>query len=322
MFSKSISKFKQLSTFCPQRFIDTFELCTMEIHKMLWTCFDLKAHAKNFRSLGKPLKGKKVTMLCSCPSDCTNLIVQSAMKTLGADLWMMNATRWEKPLFKKDVGRFYSIFSDMIIVQGECHQSLCELTAGADVPVVNMSSRKFAPLHGLAVLMTMQEHFGHLSGLTAGWVGPMGNHLNTLIYLLPKVGVDLRYNDSPTPDFPRSPLVLPVGKTLCDTYKTKIQSFSDPQETIKDADIILTSKHREKTLQIDLDMLAKAKDNWAFIHLLPRRKGDVSEELFNHKNSLVWTLHENVQYSTMAIVLSLLKPCVPVVTKPNFETRN
>lgn len=321
MFSKSISRCKRSSTFCPQRFVDTAELCTMEIHRMLWTCIDLKAHVNNFRSLGEPLKNKKVTMLCSCQNNCTNLIVQSALKTLGADLRMMSANKWETSSFKRDVGRFYSLFSDMIMVQGESHQSVCELSAGADVPVVNMCSQKFAPLHGLAVLMTIQEHFGRLNGLTLGWVGPMGRHLNTLIYLLPKVGINLRYNDSPKPDFPRSPLVLPAGMTFCDTYKTKIEHFSDPQETIKEADVVATSKHKEETMQIELEMLNKANEKWAFLHLLPRWKDDVSEELFNHKNCLVWNLQENIQYTTMAVALNLLQPYIPVITKPNFETR-
>lgn len=95
--------------------------------------------------------------------------------------------------------RLYSLFSDVIVAQGESHLSLCELSKGAWVPVVNLSSHKFVPLHGLAVLMTLQEHFGRLKGLTMGWVGPMGCKLNTLIYLLPKVGINLRYNSAPQP---------------------------------------------------------------------------------------------------------------------------
>lgn len=60
------------------------------------------------------------------------------------------------------------------------------------------------------------------------------------------------------------------------------------------------------SLTSNFQMLNKASENWVFLHLLPRWRGDVSEEVFNHKNSLVWTLHENIQYSTMVIANYLI----------------
>lgn len=97
------------------------------------------------------------------------------------------------------LNRFYSLFSDLIMVQGGSHVSLCELQKGATVPVVSLGSHKFTPLQGFALLVTIQEHFGYLNGLSLGWVGPMGGMLNTLLYLLPKVGVHLKYNTEPIP---------------------------------------------------------------------------------------------------------------------------
>lgn len=85
------------------------------------------------------------------------------------------------------------------MVQGGSHVSLCELQKGATVPVVSLGSHKFTPLQGFALLVTLQEHFGYLKGLSLGWVGPMGGMLNTLLYLLPKVGVHLKYNTEPIP---------------------------------------------------------------------------------------------------------------------------
>uniref|UniRef100_A0A1B6LSL4 ornithine carbamoyltransferase n=1 Tax=Graphocephala atropunctata TaxID=36148 RepID=A0A1B6LSL4_9HEMI len=300
------SLMRYLSNDCHHKFIDTSDLCTSEIHDILWICLDLKARVKNHHSLGKPLDGSSVTMLCSCQSRSDNLIVQSALQALGADVQLMLGSRWEQCKFKKDVGRFCSLYSDLMVVGGRNHYSLCQLTEGASVPVVNIASHKFAPLHGLGVLMTLQEHFGHLAGLTMGWIGPMGKKLNTFIYLLPK-------------NCPASPLVLPAGKNLCKSFNTKIEAFPDHLTIITGVDVVSTSKHKKETQKLELQMFDKANKNWIFLHILPRWEGDVSEDVFNHQNSLVWTLHENIKYAIMAVVLRLLKTYKPVLPKPNFN---
>ncbi|XP_046667162.1 ornithine carbamoyltransferase, mitochondrial-like isoform X1 [Homalodisca vitripennis] len=309
---------RHLSNGCGHKFIDTSDLCTSEIQDILWTSLDLKARVKN-HSFGKPLEGSRITMLCSCQSRSDNLLVQSALQTLGADVLFMLSSRWEQYKFKKDVGKFCSLYSDLVVAGGRNHNSLCQLTEGASVPVVNIASHKFAPLHALGVLMTLQEHFGRLNGLTLGWVGPMGKKLNTFIYLLPKVGIHLKYNSSPTPNFPASPLVLPAGKNFCKTFNTRIEACPDPLSTIAGVDVIGTSKHKKETQKLELHMFEGANKNWIFFHILPRWEGEVSEDVFNHQNSLVWTLHENIKYTLMAVVLRLLKTYRPTLVKPNFN---
>lgn len=42
-----------ISQECSYKFIDTSELCQGEIHKILWTCMDLKAHVRNNQSHSK-----------------------------------------------------------------------------------------------------------------------------------------------------------------------------------------------------------------------------------------------------------------------------
>ncbi|XP_046667163.1 ornithine carbamoyltransferase, mitochondrial-like isoform X2 [Homalodisca vitripennis] len=279
---------RHLSNGCGHKFIDTSDLCTSEIQDILWTSLDLKARVKN-HSFGKPLEGSRITMLCSCQSRSDNLLVQSALQTLGADVLFMLSSRWEQYKFKKDVGKFCSLYSDLVVAGGRNHNSLCQLTEGASVPVVNIASHKFAPLHALGVLMTLQEHFGRLNGLTLGW------------------------------NFPASPLVLPAGKNFCKTFNTRIEACPDPLSTIAGVDVIGTSKHKKETQKLELHMFEGANKNWIFFHILPRWEGEVSEDVFNHQNSLVWTLHENIKYTLMAVVLRLLKTYRPTLVKPNFN---
>ncbi|XP_054269277.1 ornithine transcarbamylase, mitochondrial-like isoform X2 [Macrosteles quadrilineatus] len=301
---------------CGLKFIDTTDLCTDDIHRILWASLDLKAHSQ---TLGKPLVNRRVTLLCQRQCGCINFVVQSALKNLGADLRLMVAPRWELSRYRRDVGRFHSLYSDLILVQSRNHKRVCELVDGANAtPVVNISSHMFTPLHGLGLLATLQEHFGHLDGLTVAWLGPLGNHLNTLLYLLPKVGVHLRYNCSPRPDHPGSPIVKQRSLSICETHNTSIQELRDPAETIRGADVIATAKHRRETVRIELKMTETAKNGWVFLHMLPRWEGDVCEEVFTHKNSLVWKLHENIYYTTMAVVMGLLENYKPTMSKPNF----
>lgn len=77
--------------------------------------------------------------------------------------------------------------------------SLCKLTEGGSVPVLNASSHLFRPFHGLGTLMTLQENFHRLNGLAVAWIGPTDSVLNSFIYLLPKVGINLRFNCTSSP---------------------------------------------------------------------------------------------------------------------------
>jgi ornithine carbamoyltransferase len=69
---------------------------------------------------------------------------------------------------------------------------------------------------------------------------------------------------------------------------------------------------------VELSMMEEAKDGWVFLHLLPRWQGDVSEEVFTHSRSLVWPLHENIYFATMAVILSELDGYQPIIPKPDF----
>lgn len=43
-------------------------------------------------------------------------------------------------------------------------------------------------------------------------------------------------------------------------------------------------------------MLEGANEDWVFLHDLPRGKTEVDDEVFKHKQSLVWTNFENMVY--------------------------
>ena len=68
------------------------------------------------------------------------------------------------------------------------HSDVEELKAEANVPVINALSDLHHPLQTLADLMTMQEHFGKLDGLTFTWVGDGNNVLHDLMLGAAKLG--------------------------------------------------------------------------------------------------------------------------------------
>jgi hypothetical protein len=54
-----------------------------------------------------------------------------------------------------------------------------------------------------------------------------------------QAGINLRYNCSPTPEHPGSPIVKPLSLSYCKNFHTTMEEFCSPEETIKGADVIL-----------------------------------------------------------------------------------
>lgn len=60
-------------------------------------------------------------------------------------------------------------------------------------------------------------------------------------------------------------------------------------------------------------MLELAKKDWIFLHCLPRKKEEVSDQVFYHKQSLVFQEAENRKWTTMSVLVNLLRGYTPKI---------
>jgi len=266
------------------------------------------------------LSGKTVAMIFEKPSTRTRASFTVAAYELGAFpvSYSSNELQLARGEPVKDVARVLSRYHDLIAARVYRHEDLEELARYSSVPVVNLLSDKYHPLQSLADYMTILEKMGKIDGVKITFVGDgTDNVLNSLIIAGVKLGAKITVA-SPRDYMPREDL---VGKE----YLSKIQVTEDPYEAVKDADVIYTDvfvsmgqeKEKEARLkaflpryQVNSELLKHVgREDFIVMHCLPAHRGEeITDEVIESKNSVVFDQAENRLHTSKAVLLHLLYP--------------
>lgn len=266
------------------------------------------------------LSGKTVAMIFEKPSTRTRASFTVAAYELGAFpvSYSSNELQLARGEPVKDVARVLSRYHDLIAARVYRHEDIEELARYSSVPVVNLLSDKYHPLQSLADYMTILEKMGKIDGVKITFVGDgTDNVLNSLIIAGVKLGAKITVA-SPRDYMPREDL---VGKE----YLSKIQVTEDPYEAVKDADVIYTDvfvsmgqeKEKEARLkaflpryQVNSELLKHVgREDFIVMHCLPAHRGEeITDEVVESKNSVVFDQAENRLHTSKAVLLHLLYP--------------
>lgn len=211
-----------------------------------------------------------------------------------------------------------SRFNDIILARVYGHSDILELAQHATVPVINALSDKSHPLQILADLLTIEEKFGKLSGLTVAWVGDGNNVLHSFMEACPKLGMNLRI--ATPPGYKPDEDIIAYAQKESTNSGTELLLTADPIEAVKGAHIIVTDtwismgQETEKAerlkafagYQVTFELAKQADPGWRFMHCLPRKQEEVNDEVFYSDRSIVWDEAENRMYTVMAVALELL----------------
>lgn len=202
------------------------------------------------------------------------------------------------------------------------HSEVADLAAHSTVPVINALSEDFHPLQTIADFLTIHQAFAYsessytsaasglgLRGLKIAWVGDANNVLFDLATASMMMGVDVAVaapEGYGIPDRMRQ-IIVDAGKGV--EAAGKLSETTIPEEAVKGADIIVTDtwismgQESEKKKRLDAfagyqvtNELAKrggAKEDWKFMHCLPRHQEEVSDDVFYGPRSLVFPEAEN-----------------------------
>ena len=217
------------------------------------------------------------------------------------------------------------------------HSEVDELSKYSTVPIINSLSDTAHPLQAIADLLTIHEEIIerlsreeqlekslsregkgdlHLSGLKLAWVGDANNVLYDLAIAAAKLGLVISVATPKDYGLPSNikALIESVAKSAGHTTHELLE-FTSPAEAIHGADFIFTDtwvsmgQEREKNkrlkafsgFQINNKLIntSKPKDNWRFMHCLPRHIEEVDNEVFYGPHSLVFREAENRLYAAM-----------------------
>jgi len=278
--------------------------------------FSIKLKEENKTVKGKQLlENKTLAMLFEKPSTRTRVSFETGMKQLGGHtiILSLNEMQHSRGESVEDTAKTLSGYVDVIMARVYEHSFIEDLAKHATVPVINGLSDSYHPCQTLADFMTIKEHKKKFKDLKISWIGDGNNVCNSLIFGCSKTQTKISIA-TPKGFEPDSEVVKKASKN------TTVDLTTDPKSAVKDANVVMTdtfmsihtsdSKQAEKFLpsfQVNQSLMAKAKKDAIFMHCLPaKRDQEVTSEVIDGAQSVVWIQAENRLHTQKALLISLL----------------
>ena len=291
-----------------KHFLNLNEISTNEIKKIIKRGHILK---KTYGE--KKLSKKKIlAMIFEKPSTRTRVSFEVGMKQLNGDVVTLDPgdTQLGRGESLQDTIKVLGRYVDLIMYRGSQEKKLYEMTNFSDVPIINGLTDSSHPCQILADIMTLEEKFDSLDNLNLCWIGDGNNVCNSWIHSCSHFNYNLKIC-CPEDYLPNKKLIAE------NNHKKNISVVLDPKLAIKDSNVVITDTwvsmgmkenpervKKFKNFQINKQLLSNSKKNIYFLHCLPAHRGlEVSDEVIDGKNSLVWDEAENRLYIHQSILL-------------------
>lgn len=304
---------------------------------------DLSKNLKDLKRAGIPhdrLKGKNIVLLFEKTSTRTRCSFEVAGHDLGMGVTFLNADSSQvgKKESIKDTARVLGRMYDGIEYRGFEQSIVEELAEYAGVPVWNGLTDEFHPTQMIADLLTIEEKFGKLKGINFTYMGDARNNLgNSLMVACAKMGMNFTACAAKEV-FPSEELVK-TCKEIAKETGGSITLTEDVKEGTKNADVIYTDiwvsmgepeeiwesrLNLLKPYQVNKAVMENAAPNAVFMHCLPSyhdlntdvgrkvcekfgmKELEVTDEVFEGKQSIVFDQAENRMHSIKAIILATI----------------
>lgn len=312
-----------------------------EIEYLLKLAIDLKNKKHQGVDTSSYLKGKNIVLLFEKDSTRTRCAFEVAASDLGMNAVYIGSSgsQMGKKESIKDTARVLGRMFDGIEYRGYKQETVECLAEYSKVPTWNGLTEQYHPTQILADFMTIVEQKGHLKGIKMAYFGDGRYNMgNSYLVGAAKMGLDYRMV-GPKELWPNQEL---INKCLAIAKQTgaKLTFTEDVNEGAKDCDVLATdvwvsmgedpSVWQErinllKPYQINTSIMSLADNNAIFIHCLPSFHNletkvgmevyekfglnglEVTEEVFEGKQSVVFDEAENRLHTIKAVMLASMK---------------
>jgi len=278
--------------------------------------------------LATQLKSEKLKLHCnkvlgllfSKASTRTRVSFTVAMYQLGGQVIDLHphVTQVSRGEPIQDTARVLDRYLDVLAIRTFAQQELETFAKYAKIPVINALTDLEHPCQILADLLTIQEKFGTLAGLTLTYVGDGNNVANSLMLGCALVGMNIRiaFPSGYSPDAE----IVEKSREIANK-KTEVLLTHDPEAAAKGASVLYTdvwaSMGQEtqannrfpvfQPYQISEQLLSLADPEAIVLHCLPAHRGeDITEEVIEGSQSRVWDQAENRLHAQKALLASIL----------------
>jgi len=299
-------------------FLSIRDLSVYEFGQMLDLADEVKKHPDKYR---KTLKHKILAMIFQKPSLRTRMTFEAGMLRLGGEAIYLAPSDIQMGSREGayDIGKNLERWVDGIMIRTFGHSIAVDLAASCRIPVINALTDLSHPCQAMADFQTLREHKGALPGLKLAYVGDGNNVCHSLMLAAARGGTRMAVATpagyEPNPDVAR--LAREDGR---DTGFT-LTLTNSAEEAVSGADAVYTDvwasmgqeAEKEKRAkifapyQVNGHLMAHAKKDTLFMHCLPAHRGDeVTDEVIDSPNSVVYDEAENRLHAQKAILISLM----------------
>jgi ornithine carbamoyltransferase len=267
------------------------------------------------------LAGRSIGMIFEKPSTRTRVSFEVAITELGASALVLNSSELQLGRGEtiEDTARVLTRYLHAVVVRTFEQDRLERLARFAEIPVVNALSDLMHPCQALADLMTVQEHFGRLSGLTLAYVGDGNNVAHSLLTGCALTGMNISVA-TPAGYEPISQIVKRAEEIAAGTG-ARISVVTDPEQAVAEANVVYTDvwasmgqegEAQERKLifqpyQVNASLVSRAGPDAIVLHCLPAHRGDeITDEVIDGSQSVVWDQAENRLHTQKALLEWLL----------------
>ena len=321
-------------------FLKLLDFTPEEITYLLDVAADLKEKKKK----GIPVdtfKGKNVALIFEKTSTRTRCAFEVAAHDLGLGTTYLDpeGSQIGKKESIADTARVLSGMFEGIEYRGFGQDIVEELAEYAKVPVWNGLTNEFHPTQMLADLLTIREHFNRLNGIRLTYMGDARYNMgNSLMVTCAKMG--MHFTACTTGKYFPDQKLVAVCQEIAKQTGGSIKLTEDVNAGTKNTDVIYTDvwvsmgepdqvwEERIRELspyQVNGAVMKNAGENAVFMHCLPafhdlktkigaqmgERFGitemEVTDEVFESEQSLVFAEAENRMHTIKAVMYELMK---------------
>lgn len=303
-----------------RHFLRDDDLRPHEQRAVLDLALEMKADPYGFRPLVGP---QSVAVIFDKTSTRTRFSFTAGVAELGGNPIVVNPGEAQLGVKETvaDTARVLSRMVSLIVWRTFAHEGLEEMAEHASVPVINSLSDDFHPCQILADLLTIREHKGELTGLTATYVGDAANNMGHS-YLLGFVTAGMHIRVAGPEGFhPREDILARAHEIAAETGGS-VTVTTDPVAAVTGADVVITDtwvsmgQEDEKAQRIETfgayrvteRLMGHAHPDAIFLHCLPAyREFEVAPAVIEGPQSVVWDEAENRVHAQKALMQWLLE---------------
>ena len=299
-------------------FLSIADWSTEELLDLIDLSKKIKKYPKEY---SQSLSGKSIATIFEKQSLRTHVTFDVGIYQLGAHAIYL--TQGDISLGKRelvyDTGKNLERWVDGIVVRTYAHKTCTDLAHAVNIPVINALTDFEHPCQALGDFLTVHEKMWSFTGKKFVFVGDGNNVCHSLMLFAAKVGMNFV---AATPKgYEPDKNVFKTASITGKKMGATVQVINDAKEAVSHADVIYTDvwtsmgqeaekEQRMKTFksfQVNKKLMSYAKTDAIFMHCLPAHRGEeVTDEVIDSKNSVVFDEAENRLHTQKAVMLTLM----------------